>query len=49
MRRRRTSVVLTRVRGSRVSATEVEEAPDKTAAERSQTGDRPLRCPPAQK
>ena len=25
------------------------EAPDKTAAERSQTGDRPLRCPPAQK
>ena len=29
---------------------ETEEAPDKTAtAERSQTGDRPLRCPPAQK
>ena len=25
------------------------EAPDKTAAERSQTSDRPLRCPPAQK
>ena len=31
-------------------AREMEEAPDKTAtAERSQTGDRPLRCPPAQK
>ena len=34
---------------ARVSAHEREEAPDKTAAERSQTGDRPLRCPPAQK
>ena len=28
---------------------ETEAPPDKTAAERSQTSDRPLRCPPAQK